>query len=67
MSVKRKKYSKQFKLDALQMYEKGTKSLSQVAYGRHLFRERHYESLIRKSIFCHFAVFPFDIIIGRQN
>jgi transposase len=30
MSVKRKKYSKQFKLDALQMYEKGEKSMAQV-------------------------------------
>jgi len=30
MSQKRKKYSKQFKLDALQMYEKGEKSMSQV-------------------------------------
>jgi transposase len=30
MSVKRKKYSKQYKLDAIQMYEKGEKSMSQV-------------------------------------
>jgi transposase len=30
MSVKRKKYSKQYKLDALQMYENGEKSMSQV-------------------------------------
>jgi transposase-like protein len=30
MSVKRKKYSKQFKLDAIQMYENGEKSMAQV-------------------------------------
>jgi len=30
MSVKRKKYSKQFKLDAIQMYENGDKSMAQV-------------------------------------
>jgi transposase-like protein len=30
MSAKRKKYSKQFKLDALQMYENGEKSMSQM-------------------------------------
>jgi transposase len=30
MSVKRKKYSKQFKLDALQMYENGEKSMALV-------------------------------------
>jgi transposase-like protein len=30
MSQKWKKYSKQFKLDALQMYEKGEKSMDQV-------------------------------------
>ena len=30
MSVKRKKYSKQFKIDAIQMYENGEKSMSQV-------------------------------------
>jgi len=30
MSVKRKKYSKQFKLDAIQMYENGERSLAQV-------------------------------------
>jgi len=30
MSAKRKKYSKQYKLDALEMYEKGEKSMSQV-------------------------------------
>ena len=30
MSVKRKRYSKQFKLDAIQMYEKGEKSMTQV-------------------------------------
>ena len=30
MSLKRKKYSKQYKLDALQMYENGEKSMSQV-------------------------------------
>jgi transposase len=30
MSVKRKKYSKLFKLDALQMYENGEKSMAQV-------------------------------------
>lgn len=30
MSVKRKKYSKQFKLDAIQLYENGEKSMSQV-------------------------------------
>jgi transposase len=30
MSVKRKRYSKQFKLDAIQMYEKGEKSMAQV-------------------------------------
>jgi uncharacterized protein YdhG (YjbR/CyaY superfamily) len=27
---------------------------------------RYYESLIRKSIFCHFAPAPFDVIIERQ-
>jgi transposase len=30
MSVKRKKYSKQFKLDALRLYEDGQKSMAQV-------------------------------------
>ena len=30
MSVKRKKYSKQFKLDALEMYENGEKSMALV-------------------------------------
>jgi transposase len=30
MGVKRKKYSKQFKLDAIQMYENGEKSMAQV-------------------------------------
>lgn len=30
MSVKRKKYSKQFKIDALQTYENGEKSMAQV-------------------------------------
>lgn len=30
MNVKRKKYSKQFKLDAIQMYENGEKSMAQV-------------------------------------
>jgi len=30
MSQKRKKYSKQFKLDSLELYEKGEKSMSQV-------------------------------------
>lgn len=30
MSVKRKKYSKQFKLDAIAMYENGNKSMAQV-------------------------------------
>jgi len=30
MSVKRRKYSKQFKLDALEMYEHGEKSMSQI-------------------------------------
>jgi transposase len=30
MSVKRKKYSKQFKLDAIQTFEDGEKSMSQV-------------------------------------
>jgi transposase len=30
MSMKRKKYSKQFKLDAIQMYENGEKSMAQV-------------------------------------
>jgi transposase len=30
MSVKRKKYSKQFKLDAIQMYENGEKSMALV-------------------------------------
>ncbi len=30
MSVKRKRYSKQFKLDAIQMYENGEKSMAQV-------------------------------------
>lgn len=30
MSVKRKKYSKQFKLDAIQMYQNGEKSMAQV-------------------------------------
>jgi|APFre7841882590_1041340.scaffolds.fasta_scaffold61193_2 transposase len=30
MSVKRNKYSKQFKLDAIQMYENGEKSMAQV-------------------------------------
>ena len=30
MSVKRKKYSKQFKMDAIQMYEKGEKAMAQV-------------------------------------
>ena len=30
MSVKRKKYSKQFKLDTIQMYENGEKSMAQV-------------------------------------
>ena len=30
MSVKRKKYSKQFKLDAIQMYQNGEKSMYQV-------------------------------------
>lgn len=30
MGVKRKKYSKQFKLDALQLYENGNKPLAQV-------------------------------------
>jgi len=30
MSVKRKKYSKQFKLDAIQKYENGEKSLAEV-------------------------------------
>ncbi len=30
MSVKRKKYSKQFKLDAIQMYENGEKAMAQV-------------------------------------
>ena len=30
MSAKRKKYSKQFKLDAIQSYENGDKSMSQV-------------------------------------
>lgn len=30
MDVKRKKYSKQFKLDAIQMYENGEKSMAQV-------------------------------------
>jgi len=30
MSVKRKRYSKQFKLDALQMYENGEKTMVQV-------------------------------------
>jgi transposase len=30
MSVKRKRYSKQYKLDALELYEKGEKSMSQV-------------------------------------
>ena len=30
MSVKRKKYSRQFKLDAIQMYENGEKSMAQV-------------------------------------
>jgi transposase len=30
MSVKRKKYSKQFKLDAIQMYENGERSMAQV-------------------------------------
>lgn len=32
MSIKRKKYSKQFKLDALQLYENGEKSMSQVEH-----------------------------------
>ena len=30
MSMKRKKYSKQFKLDAIQMYENGEKSMAQI-------------------------------------
>lgn len=30
MSVKRKQYSKQFKLDALEMYEHGEKSMAQI-------------------------------------
>lgn len=30
MSVKRKKYSKQFKLDALEMYEHGEKSMAHI-------------------------------------
>ena len=30
MSVKRKRYSKQFKLDAIRMYENGEKSMAQV-------------------------------------
>jgi transposase len=30
MSVKRKKYSKEYKLDAIQLYENGEKSMSQV-------------------------------------
>lgn len=30
MSAKRKKYSKQFKLDTIQMYENGEKSMAQV-------------------------------------
>ena len=30
MSAKRKKYSKQFKLEAIEMYEKGDKSMAQV-------------------------------------
>jgi transposase len=30
MSVKRKKYSKQFKLDAIQLYENGEKSMAQL-------------------------------------
>jgi transposase-like protein len=30
MSVKRKKYSKQFKLDASQLYENGEKSMAQL-------------------------------------
>lgn len=30
MSVKRKKYSKQFKMDAIQMFENGEKAMSQV-------------------------------------
>jgi len=30
MSMKRKRYSKQFKLDAIQMYENGEKSMAQV-------------------------------------
>jgi transposase len=30
MSVKRKRYSKQFKLDAIQMFENGEKSMAQV-------------------------------------
>jgi transposase len=30
MSVKRKKYSKQFKLDTIQLYENGEKSMSQL-------------------------------------
>jgi transposase len=30
MKVKRKKYSKQFKLDAIQMYENGEKPMSQI-------------------------------------
>jgi transposase len=30
MGLKRKKYSKQYKLDAIQMYKKGEKSMSQV-------------------------------------
>ena len=30
MDVKRKKYSKQFKLDAIRMYENGEKSMAQV-------------------------------------
>lgn len=30
MSVKRKKYSKQFKLDSIQMYENGEKAMAQV-------------------------------------
>ncbi len=31
MSVKRRKYSKQFKLDAIQLYENGEKSMAQVS------------------------------------
>jgi transposase len=30
MSVKRKKYSKQFKLDTIQLYENGNKSMAQL-------------------------------------